>query len=448
MIDTLSELHIHLYGCLSAEDVWCLGKDCWQQKTNELSWYEDEYEKAWGRRPDSKQYWQDSTAGFEKLRKDFIFDQKAPFNCFQACFNLMIALFKITPDKNDIFKVVMHRHRDLGLRYVEYRTVMPAWFNKKQLDQYFTMQTRDVALMNQQSGNQFEAKIAYSLQRDNITAVNQYKLLREWINTNPELGKNICAIDFSYFEEGFPPSEKKDLFNQVRADNLANPEHPLAILYHVGESFQALSIESAARWVWQAFDAGAHRLGHAIALGVSPQIRAQKTSTDIQIQEPIKERIAHLSWLLEKEVFLKQHDFEFDRKQIQKELNELKQQNQSKSLSCNFLNHIEIERCKKFQDALMKDLSLKGAIIESCPSSNFRIGMIDNPDHHPLKRFIQQKIDVCISTDDPGIFAIDLEGELDLCISQLGLSKKDILCILEKTPNYYSTVLAHTFQRL
>jgi adenosine deaminase len=50
-------------------------------------------------------------------------------------------------------------------------------------------------------------------------------------------------------------------------------------------------------------------------------------------------------------------------------------------------------------------------IIESCPSSNSRIGASLSPEDNPLRFFIAQGIKVVLGSDDPGIFASDWQQE-------------------------------------
>ena len=83
-------------------------------------------------------------------------------------------------------------------------------------------------------------------------------------------GHLLTGIDFCYLEEGPLPKNQESFFNDVKDFNRKHPERALAILYHVGENFDDKSLDSAIRWVHEAPELGAHRLGHAIALGVNP----------------------------------------------------------------------------------------------------------------------------------------------------------------------------------
>lgn len=431
------ELHIHLYGCLSAEDVWELGKDRWQRCRDALSWYEDEYAKAWGRRPNSAAYWTDSEDGLNNLRKDFLFTQHSPFPRFQACFNLLIALFKIRPGEHFVLKRILDRHLAGDLRYIEYRTVIPSSLSKQELADYFSAQAQLVLAAEQASSGQFCPRIAYSLSRDQTICNEQYKLLRSWLSAEPSLAAAVVGIDFSYFEAGYPPIGKKAFMQRVRADNLINPDQALGILYHVGESFDHLSIESAARWVWEAHAYGAHRLGHGIAAGMDPMARLGHT-----VYEEKAERLYHHRWLTENESWLQRYGYTVDYDEIAQEQATLQLQTSHPPGLAKTVTLADIDRIRQFQHAILADLADRGAIFESCPTSNFRIGSIVDPNHHPLKTFLRQGVQVCISTDDPGIFAISLASEADLCRQHLDISDVQLSTMAANTRNYRSRVLA------
>jgi adenosine deaminase len=80
-----------------------------------------------------------------------------------------------------------------------------------------------------------------------------------------------------------------------QAHRLPQPDHALAGLYHVGESFTDKTIESAIRWVHEAAEAGAHRLGHAIALGVEPHSYGPHTRHEIEVCPASNRRIGNIA---------------------------------------------------------------------------------------------------------------------------------------------------------
>jgi adenosine deaminase len=68
----------------------------------------------------------------------------------------------------------------------------------------------------------------------------------------------------------------------------------------------------------------------------------------------------------------------------------------------------------------------RGVALEMCPTSNHRTHAIDDIADHPARRLLDQDVSVTINTDNPGLFAIDLTGELRVCVERLGFSDDDL----------------------
>jgi adenosine deaminase len=93
----------------------------------------------------------------------------------------------------------------------------------------------------------------------------------------------------------------------------------------------------------------------------------------------------------------------------------------------------------RLQQALMSKVAERGVLIETLPSSNVRISQYSHiGEHHSLRwmripGYIEEgdpEIMVCLGSDDPGIFAADLETEFYLLYTTLraaGLSDSDAL---------------------
>lgn len=69
---------------------------------------------------------------------------------------------------------------------------------------------------------------------------------------------------------------------------------------------------------------------------------------------------------------------------------------------------------EKLQNYIMAVIAKKGIAIESNPSSNIKIGPIDDYCNHPVFRFMANGLNVSINTDDKGIFATSLPNEYSL----------------------------------
>ena len=89
-----------------------------------------------------------------------------------------------------------------------------------------------------------------------------------------------------------------------------------------------------------------------------------------------------------------------------------------------------IDLIQQIQYALQKIIEEQGICIETNPTSNFLIGLIDRFDNHPLLRFynhglvsddseLLRQISISINTDDQGIFDTKLENEYAIIASAL-----------------------------
>ena len=99
----------------------------------------------------------------------------------------------------------------------------------------------------------------------------------------------LTAIDFCHVGEGVPSKDNRALLDDGKNFNRKHPERALAILYHVRESFEVESLESAGRWVHEAAELGVHRLGHAITLGITSDAYGEHQRT-----ETIAERVSQI----------------------------------------------------------------------------------------------------------------------------------------------------------
>ena len=81
--------------------------------------------------------------------------------------------------------------------------------------------------------------------------------------------------------------------------------------------------------------------------------------------------------------------------------------------------------CAKDQQLMdyMRDHQIS---IESCLTSNYQTGTIQNLAVHPVKTFIANDLLVCLNTDDPAVENIELAGEYQLASEVLQLSEAQI----------------------
>ena len=94
---------------------------------------------------------------------------------------------------------------------------------------------------------------------------------------------------------------------------------------------------------------------------------------------------------------------------------------------------------QRLQQVLMSQVAERGVVIETLPSSNVRISQYHHVGEHHVLRWMRvpghlqdgdPEIMVCLGSDDPGIFAADLEAEFHLLYAALrksGLGDSDAL---------------------
>jgi adenosine deaminase len=72
--------------------------------------------------------------------------------------------------------------------------------------------------------------------------------------------------------------------------------------------------------------------------------------------------------------------------------------------------------------ALARD---RGVTLEVCPTSNRLTGAVPSLQDHPALRLLQEGVGVCLNTDDPGLFGIDLTHEFQVARDHLGFTRAD-----------------------
>ncbi len=375
------ELHLHLHGCVESEDLWKIGKDGHRDNQDRLAWYSSEFHKAWGYKPDVNAYF-NSNDGFELLKRDYELKEYVNFHQFQAKFNLLIALLPITPTDANLIELVLRKQAASGLKYGEYRITIPIGFSERDVHCYLGTISNAFSNMATELAP-FVPRAVISITRDNEHTLRIYRWIKDWQDSNPKLTKFLVGIDFGSYEESSPPSTKATFCKTVLEDNMVSPANALAILYHVGESFITIGQEQSIKWVGEAAKMGCHRLGHCLALGARPS----------------KIRNVELSG-----------ESEDSLKSLQKKTSEI--------------------------------LKEKNTVIESCPTSNLYIAGIQSPNDHPLPWFIEENLNVVVSSDDPGLLGISLSHEERFCIDELAITERQLKKMNELAANSKSEILS------
>jgi adenosine deaminase len=197
--------------------------------------------------------------------------------------------------------------------------------------------------------------------------------------------------------------------------NDRHPERALAILYHVGESFTDKSLESAVRWVHEAAEFGAHRLGHAIALGIDPAVYGVH-----ERHESVEERLDQIDYDLEHAAGLRAHGVEIDANALLRERDDLRERPNDTRIVHRY-DAARAAQVRARQAYAMACVRRTGVVVEVCPTSNLRIGGIADPLHHPVHRFLDAGVPFVVASDDPGIFDTTIRHELEWVARETGL---------------------------
>jgi adenosine deaminase len=78
-------------------------------------------------------------------------------------------------------------------------------------------------------------------------------------------------------------------------------------------------------------------------------------------------------------------------------------------------------------DALLNHLKEKGIVIEACPISNIRTGVVESIEKHPIRQFYDRGLVVTVNSDDPSLFGTDMNNEYMQLHSKLGFTIPELL---------------------
>lgn len=416
------ELHVHGAGCLYPEDLLALGKDHYEQ----VDWsdYMDFYEEVIGYRPDPIGLFQEALneggAALDRFRQEVVVGpaDSGDFSRFQAKFNFGVCLLKHWENElgqeGEIIWRAAEAHRREGLDYVEYRSMFSNLLEDP--EGFLRFHGRNAEMLHSASDKEFTARYLISLPR--WAPLEGYNLVQQLLDQNPEIIPTIIGLDFCFFEEGYPPKTVQDLFERVERDNQERPERALEIAYHVGEVFFDKSLESAVRWCHEIAEMGAKRLGHAIALGLDPAVAVARRPKAHEA-EPVSERLDQIAYDIAHKDALSAYGVAVDVTSLEKEREQLVNRPSDDSVERPYTPE-RLAAVRRRQDYVLDRLVELGTVIETCPTSNLRIGGVPSPAEHPVHRFLQSDVNLVISADDPGTFDSPLATEVEWVLAQSG----------------------------
>lgn len=415
------ELHLHILGAYHAEDLLELGRDCYKEVNWDEFDYINAYRRAYGTDPQPIALFDAAvkgcTNGVDRLKRAYTFDERdgGDFGRFEAKQLLFLSVWSHWRTKGRdkaLIQRMLTRHRTESLDYVEYRC-------GSGLDGFLYWHRLCAGVLRESCRDGLTARYILSVPR--VAPLETYALTQQLFDENPELVPIIVGIDFAGREEFHAPKHMRTLFSRVREDNRRNPERALDIVYHVGESFFDKSLESAVRWCHEVADMGAKRIGHAIALGLDPEVAVTRR-TKAHVRELVSERLDQIAYDLRHAQGLSDFGIDIDECALIAERDALERRPDNESVE-RLYDQSRLNEVRRRQEFVLDRLIERGTVIECCPTSNLRIGGVPDPMHHPIHRFLNSNVNLAICSDDPGNFGSTLSEEVDWVLTHTGMTE-------------------------
>jgi hypothetical protein len=147
---------------------------------------------------------------------------------------------------------------------------------------------------------------------------------------------------------------------------------------------------------------------------------------DAHVTEPVSERLDQLAYDLKHAAGLRRFGVIVDEDAIHAEQRALAGHALTEKISRPY-DTTRLDQIKRRQDYVLSELTRMGTVIETCPTSNLRIGGVPTPADHPVHRFLASDVNLIIAADDPGIFDVTLADEVNWVASHGKLSEQALV---------------------
>jgi hypothetical protein len=377
------DYHVHLYGCLSPQQIQSLVHKIGLIDTKGLRFL-DFYEEQYGQRPDWQSLFEPSNIA--ELRQHYLFLKAEPFARFQAKINLPVVAFPYSVSKYVLEEALLKDRHELHA--IEYRTFFPHDLDDVAYADYVLAMV-EMLMKYEDTSAPFLPRLIVSMDRSPSRHFGQLGQLMYAMRTYPQIEPYIVGIDFCGFETS--PLQLEAITQKIRSHS------ELEVCVHVGEQIHEQYILHSIRWVYEAARMGAHRLGHALALGYPLNLKKGQP-----IVESVEQQAENRQWLENNKAWLAESGYvPIDHDGV-------------------YTDDI-IANLTQLQEILM-DKFPQDVAIEVCPTSNLRIGGLGSMAEHPVRRFYKHGLKVLVGSDDPGMFDTSLTQEHKLLDKVNGLS--------------------------
>ncbi len=409
------ELHVHIGGCFHLEDLFDMGREVY----GDVDWalFQDAHDLFYPDAPiDPIELFRAAVqeGSPEPLRGHYIHGEAdgPDFERFMTKMNLLICLYRHWRDvlgrEGELVRRIVDRHRAEGLRLVEYRAMYSGGASSDP-GGFISFHRANARILRDASATGFTANYIISIPREEPLV--GYNLVRRLLADNPDLRDTIVGLDFCNVEEGHPPKSARVVFEHLCRDNEADPQHHLDVVYHVGEMYFDKSLESAVRWCHEAGQLGARRVGHAIALGLDPEVSLARRPGGHET-EMISERLDQIDYDLRHAEGLTSCGVKVDEAELEREREQLRSKDKRAAIRRPY-SPDRVAQIRHRQDFALSALEQLGTVIEICPTSNRVLGGVTDSAQHSMHRLLASGVDVVVGADDPGIFDSTLADEVD-----------------------------------
>ena len=210
------------------------------------------------------------------------------------------------------------------------------------------------------------------------------------------------ALTLPMWKKAIPPKTTAHFSNASTKTTGNAPNAPLKSPITSAKAILTNPSKSAIRWCHEAAEMGARRLGHAIALGLDPEIAIARRP-DAHVEERVGERLDQIAYDLNYAPALSAYGIQVNAPALRAERQTLKNR-ASDDLVERPYKPQRLAEIRNRQQFVLNRLARLGTVIETCPTPNLRIGGVPDPAHHPIHTFLKSDVNLAIGADDPGIF--------------------------------------------
>jgi adenosine deaminase len=388
-----TDLHRHFYGSVRTADLyaWCI--------------------QSSGEGPASSRRWMMPLSDF--ARRAQMTDSDPPgFATFEGIYAFVesVSRFATEPRGIEDLPLIAEEIRYLvdklaadqareGLAHTETRMHLPTRYGEA-----FNLGLARAVLGRMASHNSLDHRMELVLTLPRAAPLEQWRVVED-LALGP-LGELLVGLDLAGNEAVGTEAQLLALAREIRAFNAKNPHRALALLVHAGEQTHSRPPVSAIRAVHRACQAGADRIGHALALALPPSALMRATDP---WRETVSQRLSQIDYELEFHDALAHEGVRVNAEAFAQERSRLMAMPSHATL----LTHArpDPDELRARQRVAQRAVRTSGTVIECCPTSNLRIAGIDSLKDHPIHAFLSAGLTVVVATDNPGLLDTTLEGE-------------------------------------